>query len=131
MEFTENLKLKKPLPDEPYSVEDFNENADAIDRIIHEMKTERDSLSASDIGYTDTDNLGASTVQAAIDKVNKTVKDNKATTDKAIEAKSSIFVGDTAPAKTGGLWVDTGNYGITKYYNGSSWVPINSIPIWG
>lgn len=31
MEYTENLKLKKPLPDEPYNVEDFNENTDRID----------------------------------------------------------------------------------------------------
>lgn len=31
MEYTENLKLKKPLPDEPYNVADFNENADKAD----------------------------------------------------------------------------------------------------
>lgn len=38
MEYTENLGLKKPLPDEPYNVEDSNENAEIIDAEIQKLK---------------------------------------------------------------------------------------------
>ncbi|KSV60315.1 hypothetical protein [Acetivibrio ethanolgignens] len=34
MEYTENLKLRKPLQDEPYDVDNFNQNADKIDSAI-------------------------------------------------------------------------------------------------
>lgn len=35
MEYTENLKLNMPLPDEPYDIEDFNENARIIDGLFN------------------------------------------------------------------------------------------------
>lgn len=35
----------------------------------------------------------------------------------------------TAPENTKSLWVDTANGGVTKYYNGSAWVPTASV--WG
>lgn len=38
-------------------------------------------------------------------------------------------VSSTAPSNTNLLWVDTGNGGILKYYNGSAWTPIAST--WG
>ena len=34
MEYTKNLKLRKPLQDEPYDVDNFNQNADKIDSAI-------------------------------------------------------------------------------------------------
>ncbi|MFW5631448.1 MAG: hypothetical protein ACOCNB_11830 [Acetivibrio ethanolgignens] len=34
MEYTENLKLRKPLQDEPYDVDNFNQNADKIDSAV-------------------------------------------------------------------------------------------------
>lgn len=40
MNYTNNLKLKKPESTDYYNVEDFNENADALDKAIAEHKTE-------------------------------------------------------------------------------------------
>lgn len=34
--------------------------------------------------------------------------------------------GTTAPANTNIFWVDTGNGGILKYHNGTTWVPVGS-----
>ena len=42
---------------------------------------------------------------------------------------TGCHVGNTAPSNTKILWVDTGNGGIVKYYNGSSWVVTKSV--WG
>ena len=39
------------------------------------------------------------------------------------------YVGSSAPANTEILWIDTGNGGIIKYHNGSSWVATKSV--WG
>lgn len=38
-EFTEKLNLKKPAPTDFYAVEDFNENADIIDRAFKQMES--------------------------------------------------------------------------------------------
>lgn len=35
----------------------------------------------------------------------------------------------SAPADTSLLWIDTGNGGVTKYYNGSAWVAVRAV--WG
>lgn len=40
-----------------------------------------------------------------------------------------VVVGTTAPVNTKVLWIDTGNGGIAKYYNGEEWVPVASV--WG
>jgi len=56
--------------------------------------------------------LGVATASAA------TVTDNL--------GKGGTHIGNTAPASTSMLWVDTGNEGVTKYYNGSKWTPIRS-----
>ena len=42
---------------------------------------------------------------------------------------SGNYIGTSAPRDTSLLWIDTGNGGIIKYYNGSSWVPTAST--WG
>lgn len=39
------------------------------------------------------------------------------------------YVGKTAPSNTEILWVDTGNGGVMKYYNGTSWVATKAV--WG
>ena len=39
------------------------------------------------------------------------------------------YVGTTAPENTELLWIDTGNSGILKYYNGTSWVATKAV--WG
>lgn len=40
-----------------------------------------------------------------------------------------IHIGKAAPDDTGLLWIDTGNGGISKYYNGTVWVPTKAV--WG
>lgn len=40
MNYTEDLKLKKPEPDDYYNIDDFNENADTVDAAI--FKTTKD-----------------------------------------------------------------------------------------
>lgn len=40
-----------------------------------------------------------------------------------------IHIGKAAPDNTGLLWIDTGNGGISKYYNGAAWVPTKAV--WG
>lgn len=39
------------------------------------------------------------------------------------------YVGTTAPADTELLWIDTGNGGVMKYHNGTSWVATKAV--WG
>lgn len=53
--------------------------------------------------------FGLSTVQAA------TVTDNL--------SSNGIHKGATAPADINKAWIDTGNGGILKYWNGSAWTP--------
>lgn len=57
------------------------------------------------------------------DEIIATLNDINTTTSKAYLAQSA------APTNVDLLWIDTGNGGILKYYNGSIWV---SIPgVWG
>ena len=42
---------------------------------------------------------------------------------------SAYYQGTTAPTDTSILWIDTGNGGILKYYNGSAWTPV--VGVWG
>lgn len=37
-----------------------------------------------------------------------------------------IHIGTSAPANQKLGWIDTGNYGVMKYWNGSGWTPIRS-----
>lgn len=45
------------------------------------------------------------------------------TTVKALEQKvgGAVTVGSTAPTDTSGLWVDTANGNVIKFFNGSEW----------
>lgn len=45
------------------------------------------------------------------------------------KAHSHTQVGTRAPSDTTFMWIDTGNGGIHKYYNGAAWVPVKST--WG
>lgn len=40
-----------------------------------------------------------------------------------------IHVGNAAPDDTSLLWIDTGNGGVSKYHNGTAWVPTKAV--WG
>lgn len=42
-------------------------------------------------------------------------------------SNSGFNVSATAPTATNSLWIDTGNGGILKYYNGSQWVPVVAV----
>lgn len=53
-----------------------------------------------------------------VDRVGELLEELEA----GISASSSIVVSATAPADTKALWVDTGNKGALRYYNGSAWV---------
>lgn len=44
-------------------------------------------------------------------------------------SKEYIVPSASAPSDTGVLWIDTANGGITKYYNGSTWVA--TAAVWG
>lgn len=37
-----------------------------------------------------------------------------------------VHIGNSAPANIKLAWIDTGNYGVMKYHNGTSWIPIRS-----
>lgn len=43
--------------------------------------------------------------------------------------KSGVVISANPPASTRNLWIDTGNGGITKYYDGAAWVPTRAV--WG
>ena len=44
-------------------------------------------------------------------------------------ASGGVSVGATAPTNTKLLWIDTGNGGVAKYWNGSAWTPTKAV--WG
>lgn len=49
--------------------------------------------------------------------------------DSKCDQLGGTYIGTTAPTNTKLLWVDTGNDGVLKYYNGSAWVATKAI--WG
>lgn len=42
-------------------------------------------------------------------------------------AKSGFVIAETAPTATNSLWIDTGNGGILKYYDGTQWTPVVAV----
>ena len=64
-----------------------------------------------------------------ISGTNLTLKNKNGEALKSVMLSGGSHVGSSAPPDTNILWIDTGNGGIVKYYNGSSWTPIAST--WG
>ena len=56
--YTDNLRLEKPLQSENYNIDVFNSNADKIDTAIQEVKGKVDGLElkAEKVTITDVDN---------------------------------------------------------------------------
>jgi hypothetical protein len=96
---TEYLKLKKPAQTDYYNVDDFNDNADILDKQMQ--------------------NLGEK--KADLDEEGKVPLDQLPDSIKVYEA------GETAPENTSILWIDTANESVIKYYNGTEWVPTHSM----
>ena len=64
-----------------------------------------------------------------ISGTNLTLKNKNGEALKSVTLSGGSYVGSSAPSDTNILWIDTGNGGVMKYYNGSSWTPIAST--WG
>ena len=75
--------------------------------------------------YTASDGAAAAGVGAS----SKALADAYSALKRAIDSKGAFVVSTTAPSNTGSLWIDTssGVGSILKYYNGSSWVPTNTL----
>lgn len=72
----------------------------------------------------------ASTGGAANKAISDENGDNIAATYlKIADASGGVYINNTQPDKTDILWIDTGNGGIAKYYNGTSWIPVKAV--WG
>ena len=69
--------------------------------------------------------LYGTVAKATADADGNNIVDTYATKAELQAYSSSPFViSDTAPSNTSIFWVDTGNSGILKYYNGTEWTPI-------
>ena len=81
MNYTDNYKLKKPLQETNYDVDDFNENADAIDKALSQKSEKTHTHTAADVGAA---------TEAYVDKI-------------ALEAAGAAyaFVELTSPASAG------------------------------
>lgn len=64
-----------------------------------------------------------------ISGTNLTLKNKNGEALKSVTLSGGSYKGTSAPSDTNILWIDTGNGGIVKYYNGSAWTPIAST--WG
>lgn len=49
--------------------------------------------------------------------------------DTKCSQSGGAYIGDVAPENTNMLWIDTGNGGILKYYDGTSWIATKAV--WG
>ena len=61
-----------------------------------------------------------------ISGTNLTLKNKNGEALKSVTLPGGSYKGTSAPSDTNILWIDTGNGGIVKYYNGSAWTPITS-----
>lgn len=50
-------------------------------------------------------------------------------TTSSVTLPGGVMIQTSAPTVTNVLWIDTGNGGIAKYYNGSAWTPVKAV--WG
>lgn len=46
-----------------------------------------------------------------------------------ITGSGGTHIGESPPSDTKLLWIDTGSGGVSKYYNGTAWVPTKAV--WG
>ena len=77
--YTNNLKLEKPLQSENYNIDIFNSNADKIDTAIQEIKGKVDGLDlkAEKVTLTDKSNLFTATnVEDALLENKRTILSN-------------------------------------------------------
>lgn len=80
--YTNNLKLEKPLQSENYNIDIFNSNADKIDSAIQEVKGKVDGLDlkAEKVTIADKANLfNATNVEDALAEIQTELVGNKAT----------------------------------------------------
>lgn len=83
MKYTENLQLKKPEPDEFYNVNDFNDNADAVDSAMLKNTNDIDGIKNTTIPKLTGD---IKTINdTTIPKINQDVSDIKNTMIPAIK----------------------------------------------
>lgn len=63
-------------------------------------------------------------------KTSQLTNDSGFVTRNDISTSGGTIVSNTAPTGNAStLWIDTGNGGIAKYWNGSAWVAVKSV--WG
>ena len=80
--YTNNLKLEKPLQSENYNIDIFNSNADKIDSAIQEVKGKVDGLDlkAEKVTIADKANLfNATNVEDALAEIQTELVGNKTT----------------------------------------------------
>lgn len=73
-------------------------------------------------------NLSGTATKATQDGSGNTITSTYATKAELGNA-GGIHIGTSAPSSTSKLWIDTGNGGIAKYYNGSAWTTVKAT--WG
>lgn len=99
---TNNYNLNKPAENEYIDINVLNENMDVIDEELHKKANSADVPTDEDI--------------------KKIISEN-------VPTSGRVHIGDSAPSDTTMAWVDTGNGGILKYYNGSEWTVVKAV--WG
>lgn len=99
---TTNYGLNKPTGNDYVDINVLNENMDIIDDELHKK---------ANSGDVPTD-----------EHIKDIINEN-------VPRSGRVHVGDSAPEDTTMAWVDTGNGGILKYYNGSEWTVVKAV--WG
>lgn len=110
-DYTTNYKLKKPLPEEFYNIEDFNGNADIIDKTMHDVVASADKKLTATI----------EAVEMEIESLNKDVADKLSGVDTTVDTKISAVENNVDKKLTGfkqtvdemlltGAKIETGSY---------------------
>lgn len=99
---TLNYNLNKPTENEYVDINVLNENMDIIDEELYKK---------------------ANSVDVPTDEHIKTIINEN------VPTSGRVHVDTSAPSDTTMAWVDTGNGGILKYYNGTEWTVVKAV--WG
>ncbi len=102
--YTENYNLKKPLPNENYNVEDFNDNADIIDQKIKEIENSVENI---EVPVTSVNNKTGDIELTAADVGAETPEGAQQKADTA-EANAKDYADSIKPTKLSQLTNDTG-----------------------